>query len=270
MRNCFMSYYLDTPFINGRVFDVFEPDEEVEIEDYSFFFVHGGGWRQGSRSGGIHILMQELSRRGYICASTDYRLDAKDSFEQISDIRESLDTFIGMLLKRKREPKIIIWGESAGAHLASLTAYAAPGELGEDVSKLKYPEIRAEKAILQATPYDILPYEGIMPQTWARLQDIAGGSYEQEPERFERLSLKNYIRQDNPVTFFIEAEYEHLFDSKFTRMIAAEHRRMNIDSQWKVYERVEHGFLHDLKRKMQIQAFEDMCLFAKGKLETSF
>lgn len=270
MKHCFISYYLDSPIIRDRVFDVFEADKDVQPKEFAFFFVHGGGWRHGSRQGGTHILMDELARRGYTCASTDYRLNARDAFEQISDVRESLDVFINMLIEQKKEPKIIIWGESAGAHLASLTAYALPGELGEDISKLKHPDIRPVKAILQATPYDFLHFEGMMPQFWAVMQNIAGVPYDKDPERYERLSLKNYVRKDNPVTFFMEAEYEHLFDSKFTKMIAEKHREFGISTQWKVYDRVEHGFLHDLTRKMQIQALEDMCLFAEGKLQTDF
>jgi hypothetical protein len=43
---------------------------------------------------------------------------------------------------------------------------------------------------------------------------------------------------------------------------------MSINSQWKVYDRVEHGFFHDLKRKMQLQALEDICLFIEDKLKT--
>ena len=270
MKHSYISYYLDSPIIKGRVFDVFEADKDVEEKDFSFFFVHGGGWRNGSRQGGHHILMDELARRGYTCATTDYRLNAPDAFGMISDIRESFDVFADMLLEQGKEPKIVIWGESAGAHLASLVAYALPGELGEDISKLKHPEIRPLKAILQATPYDFLHFEGQMPQQWALFQNVAGAPYDKEPERFERLSLKNYVRKDNPQTFFIEAECEHIFDPKFTKMIAEEHRKMGINTQWKMYDRVEHGFLHDLTRKMQIQAFEDMCLFADDKLQTDF
>ncbi|MBR2509479.1 MAG: alpha/beta hydrolase [Lentisphaeria bacterium] len=270
MKNCFKSYYLDSPLQIGRVFDVFEADSDVPLQKYAFFFVHGGGWRQGSRAGGTHILMEALAKRGFTCASTDYRLKAPDAFVQISDVREALDAFIDLLIQDGRKPEIIIWGESAGAHLASLTAYAKPGELGEDISKLKHPEIRPAKAILQATPYDFLHFEGMMPQFWSLMQNVAGAPYDKEPERYEKLSLKNYIHKDNPETFFIEAEYEHLFDSRLTLKIAEEHRKMGISSQWKVYERVEHGFLHDLQRKMQLAAFEDMCLFAEDKLKTEW
>ena len=264
----FSSYYLDAPIKKGRVFDVFEPYENAPERDIALFFIHGGGWRSGSREC-FHIIMDELCRRGYICASTDYRLDAKDAFEQLSDIRESFDQFVKILKNRGNQmPAIATCGGSAGAHLASLFSLAEPGELGEDVSKIKYPEIRPVKTILQATPYDFLHFEGMMPQFWATMQDIAGAPYEKDPERYERLSLKNLIRKGNPEIFFIEAEYEHLFDSRLTLKIAQDHRKMGIKSQWKVYDRVEHGFMYELTRKMQKAALEDICLFLEDKLHT--
>lgn len=270
MKNKYYSYYLDEPIQYGRVFDVFEANEDAPARDIAIFFVHGGGWRHGNREG-QHKLMDEFARRGYTCATTDYRLDAPDAFAQISDIREAFDVFVGMLMDKGIEkPRVAIYGSSAGAHLASLCACALPGELGEDISKLKHPEIRPCKLVVQATPYDFLEYEGIMPQFWATMQNIAGKPYAEDPERYEKLSLKNYIREDNPPIFFIEAEYEHLFDPRLNHKIAVRHREMNIATQWKVYERVEHGFFYELKRKMQLEAFEDFCLFLENKLETPF
>ena len=266
----FESYYLDSPIQKGRVFDVFYPAEGAVERDLAVFFVHGGGWRGGERAI-YHIIMDELTCRGYICASTDYRLNAKDAFEQMSDIRESYDKFVGILKARGIEnPKIATWGGSAGAHLSSLVAFAEPGELGEDVSKLQYPEVRPVKSVLLATPYDFLHFEGMMPQFWASMQSIAGVPYEQDPERYERLSLKNIVRKGNPETFFVEAEYEHLFDPRFNRQIALQHREMGINSHWKMYDRVEHGFMYELTRKMQKAAFEDICLFFEDKLVTEF
>ena len=43
---------------------------------------------------------------------------------------------------------------------------------------------------------------------------------------------------------------------------------MGMESQWKVYSRVEHGFFYERKRKRQLEAFEDICLFLDGKLYT--
>ena len=101
-----------------------------------------------------------------------------------------------------------------------------------------------------------------------RTNSLTGKPYSEDPARYERLSLKNYVRKNNPQTFFIEAGLEHLFPSEYTRKIAEEHRAMGIESHWKVYPRVEHGFFYELKRQAQLEAFEDLCRFLDGKLET--
>ena len=264
MKHTFTSCYLDAPLVKGRVFDVFEPEEITK--DVALFIVHGGGWRGGTRTH-FHEIMQALNERGYITASTDYRLNAKDAFSQLTDVRDAYNRFVELLKEKHRPLKIAVYGESAGAHLASLLLCAAPGECGEEYDK-SVQWVAPVMGILQATPVDFLPWEGMMPQFWATMQDIAGAPYSEDPERYERLSLKNYIRADNPPIFFMEAELEHLFMSKYTLQLVNQHRRMGIESHWKVYSMVEHGFFYELKRKRQLEAFEDICLYLDGKLET--
>jgi len=59
-----------------------------------------------------------------------------------------------------------------------------------------------------------------------------------------------------------------MFPSELTLEIAKKHRAMDIASHWKVYEKMEHGFIFALERKAQKEAFDDMCLFFEDKLET--
>ena len=75
------TYYLDKPLKVGRVFDVFMPSEIKK--DVALFIVHGGGWRAGSRQL-HHSIIEEFVNRGYVVATTDYRLYAKDAFEQLA------------------------------------------------------------------------------------------------------------------------------------------------------------------------------------------
>ena len=128
MNHLFQSYYLDRPLVKGRIFDVFEPEEITK--DTAVFFVHGGGWHGGSRSF-CHEFMQELNNRGWLAASTDYRLSGVTAFDQLQDIREAYDRFVSLLKRKQRPLKIAVYGESAGSHLASLLLYAEPGECGE-------------------------------------------------------------------------------------------------------------------------------------------
>lgn len=264
MKSTFETYYLDRPLVKGRVFDLHIPENVTK--DTAVFIVHGGGWRAGSRTG-FHEIMEALGNRGYIVASTDYRLDAKDAFMQLSDIREAYDRFVTILKELGRPLRIAVHGSSAGAHLGSLLLCADPGECG-DVCRLENEWVKPCGGMLQATPADFLPYEAMMPQFWATMQGIAGAPYDKEPGRYERLSLKNYVRADNPPIFFMEAQREHLFPSEYTLEIARRQRAMGVRSHWKVYKDVEHGFFFELKRRAQIEAFEDVCKFMEGELET--
>lgn len=256
------SYYLDKPLVVGRVFDVMVPEKVTQ--DIAIFIVHGGGWRAGSRTS-YHNIMEALSDLGYIVASTDYRLGAKNAFEQLKDIRESYDGFVSILKDMGRPLTIAVHGASAGAHLASLLVCANPSECGEKVD-LKNEWVKPIKAMLQATPTDFLPYESIMPHFWATMQGIAGVSYEENPDVYERLSLKNYVRRDNPPIFFMEAEREHIFAPKHTKKVVEAHNEMGIDSKWKMYEGVEHGFFFALDRIAQKEAFSDLLAFLNGTL----
>lgn len=265
MRLEFKSYYLDYPLIKGRIFDVFEPEEY--LKDTAIFWVHGGGWRAGSRD--FHEIMQALCDRGYIVASTDYRLYAKDAFEQLKDIREAYDRFVSILKEKGRPLKIAVYGVSAGAHLASLLLCAEPGQCGEKLS-LENEWVKPCKGMLQATPYDFMPWDNMMPSMWDTMQGIAGAAYDKDPERFERLSLRNYINESNPPLFFMEAEYENLFPSHLTLELAKRQREYGLKTHWKVFKGVEHGFFYELKRPSQLEALEDLCKFVDGELETEF
>lgn len=264
MKYKFESYYLDSPIVNGRVFDVFEPEEITK--DTAVFLVHGGGWRGGSRTK-FHEIMEEFNNRGYIVASTDYRLNAKDALEQVIDVRRAYDRFVTLLKEKGRPLKIAVYGESAGAHLAGFLICTTPQQMGEEIS-LVNEWVRPCKGVLQATPMDFLPWEGMMPQVWNMLQSAAGVQYKENPEFYEKLSLKNYIDETNPPIFFMEAQLEGMFFSEYTLDVVKKHRDCGIKSQWKVYHRMEHGFFYELKRKAQLEAMDDFCMFLEERLET--
>ena len=260
----FKTYSLDYPPVKGRAFDVFQP--EAVTKDIALFFVHGGGWRTGGKEG-FHEIMAAFRDQGYIVASTGYRLGAKDAFQQLQDIRETYDGFVTVLKEMNRPLKIAVYGVSAGAHLASLLVFAEPGECGE-TAKLVNEWVKPCKAMLQATPCDFLYFDEMMPSMWSIMQEMAGVPYDEDPEPYERLSLKNYVRENNPPVFFIEAELETMFYSEHTLKIAKRHREMGIQTHWKVYHLMEHGFFYELRRKGQKDAFRDICLFLEDQLET--
>ncbi|MEY9852927.1 acetyl esterase/lipase [Leifsonia sp. EB41] len=95
-------------------------------------FVHGGGWRAGSRDVFVPTMRDEpspfarIAAAGVAVASVDYRLSGDAVFPaQEDDVHAALDWLrahadrLGVDTSR-----VVLWGESAGATLAALVALA--------------------------------------------------------------------------------------------------------------------------------------------------
>jgi acetyl esterase/lipase len=84
-------------------------------------FLHGGGWRQGRRT----ALAQEAAdwaRHGWVAVNADYRLGKVDGHP--GDGRLMLADVAAVLAKYRAQPyvdpaRIVVYGESAGGHLAT-------------------------------------------------------------------------------------------------------------------------------------------------------
>ncbi|MDX3802040.1 alpha/beta hydrolase [Streptomyces sp. AK04-3B] len=96
-------------------------------------YLHGGGWMRGSRR--RHSLpVAEITASGFAVACLDYRLSGEAVFPaQLADVHAGLR----WLRTRGEDPEldldvsgVVLWGESAGAHLAALAGLGAPA--GQD------------------------------------------------------------------------------------------------------------------------------------------
>jgi acetyl esterase/lipase len=89
--------------------------------------VHGGGWQQGTRTA-YAGWGNYLANAGIALFAVDYRLCSKDKKsypEAVQDVRAAVQYLRGSAADLKIDPKRIgLWGDSAGAHLASLVALA--------------------------------------------------------------------------------------------------------------------------------------------------
>jgi len=102
-------------------------------------WVHGGAWRSGSKS---NMPLSRMVEEGYAVASVDYRLSTDARFPaQIHDIKAAI-RFLRAHGDQWRlaSKKIVVAGDSAGAHLAALVGVSngnkeLEGEIGNDRSQ---------------------------------------------------------------------------------------------------------------------------------------
>jgi len=87
-------------------------------------YVHGGGWIVGYRRYQGLPLMRHLASLGWVCFSIDYRLSPRATFpDHLIDVKRGIAWVRAHAAELGADPDfIVIVGNSAGAHLASLAA----------------------------------------------------------------------------------------------------------------------------------------------------
>lgn len=87
-------------------------------------YLHGGGFRMGSKLLGGRALIYHLARHGWVCIGADYRIRRGTRFhEQLDDARAVLAWARDNVESYHGDPRtVFLAGGSAGAHLASTTA----------------------------------------------------------------------------------------------------------------------------------------------------
>lgn len=107
--------YREVPGFRPLELDLTPADDPVA----TIVYLHGGGWRRGSRHTplpGFEHLTEELAAQGFRVAAADYRLSGEAIFPApLEDVRAAIE-FV-----RNAKP-LVVWGESAGAHLGLLAA----------------------------------------------------------------------------------------------------------------------------------------------------
>jgi acetyl esterase/lipase len=111
------------PAGRGNRLDVYVSRRRERVDAPVLVYVHGGGFRMGSKMLGAHPLLHRLAAEGWVCVSVDYRLFRASYSDQLSDVRAALawardhaESFGGS------RSTLFVAGGSSGAHLAATAA----------------------------------------------------------------------------------------------------------------------------------------------------
>ena len=112
--------------------------KNITGSDPAIVVVHGGGFKFGNQTMEIiEPVVQAGIENGYVVASVDYRKSDEATFPgALSDVKAAVRYLRVNAEEYGVDPdKIVIWGESAGAYLADMTALTSSvKELDGDVS----------------------------------------------------------------------------------------------------------------------------------------
>ncbi|MDT8302114.1 MAG: alpha/beta hydrolase [Sedimentisphaerales bacterium] len=113
------------PYVdNGHkrhVLDIYTPEKPAAKPLPVMFWIHGGGWQTGDKSG-VALKPRVLTERGFVFVSTNYRLLPEVKMEElIADVARSLGWVHKHIAGYGGDPeRIFVGGHSAGAQLAAL------------------------------------------------------------------------------------------------------------------------------------------------------
>jgi acetyl esterase/lipase len=105
-----------------QTLDLFLPREQSDKLRPLLVYIHGGGWRAGSKEGAFRRLQPLLEGSGFAGAAINYRLTDEASWPaQIHDCKAAIRWLRAHARKYGYDPeRIAVWGTSAGGHLVSM------------------------------------------------------------------------------------------------------------------------------------------------------
>lgn len=197
-------------YCNGEKLDLFVPQSKQPVP--LVIYIHGGGWRYGSKVGGLFPDVKTLTSKGYAVASVNYRLSARAKFPaQIQDI------FCAVRFLRSQariynldREKFGLIGISAGGHLAALAATASDqpmytsGDYQEQSSKI-------QAAVILSGLLDLTD-KAFSTATKQNIKELLGPG-----ETALSSSPTSYLSADDPPMFALYASHDTQVPTHQTR-----------------------------------------------------
>lgn len=135
------------------LFDLYQPKGDDTKNRPLIIWMHGGGFKFGSKtSKGVKVWSEDFAKRGYVCASINYRLSKhnplfnfdtlmKATFYATQDAKRAVAYFRANASKYGINPdRIILGGNSAGGMISLHAAYTNNQDFGH-MAHLPDPEI---------------------------------------------------------------------------------------------------------------------------------
>lgn len=173
-------------------------------------FIHGGSWVGGDKNH-FQFAGPRLARSGFAVASIDYRLvpdgqfprDAEDCMCSLAYLRAHADEY-GI------DPdRIVVWGYSAGAHLASLVGLAADDPmLASDCDAAGgQPQARPAAVIAASGPQDMVK---LWHQAGAAstVEKVFGGTPDELPDLYALGSPSAHVAPGAPPYLLLRDSFD--------------------------------------------------------------
>lgn len=208
-------------------------------------WLHGGGWRGGSRADPCPALA--LLDSGFAVAAADYRLSTRAVWPaQVHDAKAAL-----RWLRARADSlgldtaRAVAWGTSAGGQIAAVLGLSSPsdsleGKVGVDSGEM-VPPARVNAIVMYYAPTDFLEYH---PQRWKRTSSVGqllGCAPPDCPVLARRASPAAYATTDDPPVFIAHGTADSTVPVTQAWRMHAAMRAAGVSSELAILEGADHG-----------------------------
>lgn len=191
------------------------------------FEIHGGGWVVGSKNEQGIPLMLRMASQGWVCVTANYRLSPHATFpEHLIDLKAALGWIREHVAEFGGDPDfVIVTGQSAGGHLASLVALT--GDDPEFQPGFESVDTRVRGCVSFYGVYDFTDRHGLWKhKDLARLleEQIMKASLDEAPEAYEKASPMSHVSSDDPPFLVIHGNCDSLVPVEEARQFCASFR----------------------------------------------
>jgi acetyl esterase/lipase len=204
-------------------------------------WIHGGGWIYGSRrrlpphlfDNAVHDHMVDA---GWAVAAVDYRLAREAGFAgMLLDVKAAVRWLRGNAVEFDIDPeRVVLWGESAGGHLALMAAMC---------TALDGAERTGEHLDQSESPAAVVDWYGPTDLVAMSRLDLGGdseevGKTEEHPEAvlhehgtwtYAQLSATSYVRPDLPPVFVAHGTDDQIVPVDHSRELVARLRAVGAE-----------------------------------------
>lgn len=226
---------------------VFRPPESSSRAPI-LVYIHGGGWVAGDLTSHSTDL-RWFADRGWLVVSVDYTLSSAD--RHLWDVtQDQIGCALGWVVANAPRyggdaARLSVSGHSAGGNLAINTAYlSAAGQLRSSCGG-SLPKVSAVSAV-----YPVVDpagfYDNRDPAIGGRSRGMAGaytgGSPQEFPDRYARISSDTHITAGAPPTLIVVGEADHLVPVDGTYRFADRARAAGVDVELVTVPYADHVF----------------------------
>ena len=260
-------FYASSPNVTKNIAYGNLPREKLDVYQPSapgphpvMIWVHGGGWNSGDKELYAPVAQKTLSENIVIVIPSYTLHPEANAFQQAAEIARAFVWTRENISKYGGDPKrIILGGQSAGAHLSGLVALDP-----EYLAALNHStrEICGWYGI--AGPYSIpqqFEYQRNVKHDDARLliEHFDG------QENFARGSLNDYVRSELPPILLIHGDQDETVPLSISENFQNELHAKGAPSELKIYRGAGHaGLLFDALAQEKPTLLQDLTFFAKS------